>query len=218
MASSPTKTVKPPRIPKRLAAGTLAALEDDGDYSNMEVTGGRYAASAAARCVFEVVIFRRAVFGPSRCAKPRFLDCRLDACDLSGIDWEQARFRRVELLGCRGIGAQLVESEWEDACFREGNWERAVFTAARFRAAHFTGCSLRETSWEGADLTGAVFEDCDLTRADFRGSKLQDVDLRGSALDGAQAGWEEWKGAIVDPRQAVQVAGLLGIAVREKGE
>jgi len=63
-----------------------------------------------------------------------------------------------------------------------------------------------------------VFEDCDLARADLRRAVLRGADLRGSQLDGVQAGPEEFSGAIVDSAQALQIAGLLGIVIREKGE
>jgi uncharacterized protein YjbI with pentapeptide repeats len=63
-----------------------------------------------------------------------------------------------------------------------------------------------------------VFEECDLAGADLRLARLCGADLRGSRLDGVQAGPQEFKGAVVDSAQAVQLAGLLGIVVREKGE
>jgi len=44
------------------------------------------------------------------------------------------------------------------------------------------------------------------------------ADLRGSKLEGVQAGTQELKGVIVDSTQAIQIAGLLGIIVKEKGE
>ena len=52
----------------------------------------------------------------------------------------------------------------------------------------------------------------------MRLAKLAGADLRGSKLDGVQAGPQEFHGAVVDSAQAVQIAGLLGITVKEKGE
>jgi uncharacterized protein YjbI with pentapeptide repeats len=201
-----------------LPAGTIATLQDDGEYSMLEAAGCNLAGRSAERVLFETIAFRKAVLGPSRLSKPRFVDCRLETSDLSGIDWKQARFRRVEFTGCRLIGAQLAESNWEDVVFKECNLERAILASATLRAARFEHCVLREASFEYADCSGVIFEDCDLTRADLRRAKLTGADLRGSTLDGVQAGPEEFLGAIVDSSQALQIAGLLGIIIKEKGE
>jgi uncharacterized protein YjbI with pentapeptide repeats len=218
MKTPPEKAIRPPRFPKRLPAGTLSTLQDDGEYSDMEAAGCNLAGLAAARILFETVHFRKAILGPSKFSSPRLVDCRLSTSDLSGIDWEKARFQRVEFSGCRLIGALLAESEWEDVLFQDSNLERAILSPAKFRSARFVRCNLREASFEYSDLSGVAFEDCDLTRADLRRAKLAGADLRGSQLDGLQAGPEEFSGAIVDSAQALQIAGLLGIIVREKGE
>jgi uncharacterized protein YjbI with pentapeptide repeats len=218
MKTESRRAIQGPKFPKRLPAGSVSALMDDGEYSAMELAGCRLAEPDAARTVFESVVFRKVVLGPSRHAKPRFTDCRFKTSDLSGADWEQARFRRTEFLDCRLIGAQFVEAEFEDILFADSNFERAVFCSAKFRAVRFRHCSLREASFENADLARAVFEECDLAGADLRLARLCGADLRGSRLDGVQAGPQEFKGAVVDSAQAVQLAGLLGIVVREKGE
>jgi uncharacterized protein YjbI with pentapeptide repeats len=48
----------------------------------------------------------------------------------------------------------------------------------------------------------------------MRGAVLTDVDLRGSNLRGMQIGVKELKGAIIEPRQAAEVAMLLGMVVK----
>ena len=218
MKTTPVKAIRPPRFPKRLPAGSIPALQDDGEYSGLEAAGCRLAGQSAARTLFETIQFRKAVLGPSRLSRPRFVDCRLNTTDLSGVDWEKARFQRVEFSDCRMIGALLAESEWEDAVFQDCNLERAILSPAKFRAARFVRCNLREASFEYSDLSGVVFEDCDLTRTDLRRAKLPGADLRGSRIDGLQAGPEEFSGVTVDSIQALQIAGLLGIIIKEKGE
>ncbi len=207
------KAPRPPRFPKRLPAGSIAELQDDGEYSGLEAAGCNLAGRSAARIVFDTILFRKGVLGPSWLSKPRFVNCRLDISDLSGIDWEKARFQRVEFSGCRLIGALLSESEWEDVVFRDSNLERAILSPAKFRAARFIRCNLREASFEYSDASGTVFEDCDLTRTNLRRAKLAGADLRGSQLDRLQAGPEEFNGVVVDSIQALQIAGLLGILI-----
>jgi uncharacterized protein YjbI with pentapeptide repeats len=218
MKSSAAREIQSPRLPKRYSNSSIISLQDDGEYSSLELSGGSLANHKVMRPLFETVVFRKVILGPSEFIKPRFVDCRFESSDLSGIDWEKARFRRVEFLGCRIIGAQLIESEWEDISFLECNLERAVFVSAAFRAARFIHCALRETSLEHADFSKVTMDDCDLTRADLRASNLSGTDLRGSKIDGAQVGIQEFKGAIVDSLQAIQIAKLSGVIIKEKGE
>jgi uncharacterized protein YjbI with pentapeptide repeats len=212
------KNIQAPQLPKALPSGSITALQDEDEVSMVSLSACDLANTSAAHLVFDKVNFRRAALAASQHAKPRFVDCLLEASDLSGIDWEQARFRRVALLGCRLIGAQLVDAEFEDVIFKECTLENAVFLSAKFKAVRFEHCLLREASFESADLPGIIFDDCDLTRADLRMARLSGADFRGSRLDGVQAGAQELRGAIVDSTQAIQIAGLIGLIVKEYGD
>jgi uncharacterized protein YjbI with pentapeptide repeats len=148
--------------------------------------------------------------------KLRLLDVQLEACDLTGAIWEQARLQRVTFNGCRLRGVQLLEAHCENAVFHDSLLENSNFASATFKAARFENCDLREAVFTEADLGNVVFQRCDLTHADLRGSKLTGADLRGSIISGMQVGAPELKGAIIDPTQAVQVASLLGLSVKEQ--
>jgi uncharacterized protein YjbI with pentapeptide repeats len=210
--------IQPPQIPKHLPAGGLDALEDYGEYSSLSLSGINLALPKVTNSSFERIHFRRVVFGPSQHVKLRFIDCRIESSDLSGIAWDQARFRRVEFLGCRLIGAQFLGAELEDVVFKDCSLGNAVFSLARFKAARFENCMLTQASFESADCSGVVFADCDLSQADLRQAKLGATDLRGSRLGGVQVGAPELKGAVIDSAQAIQIASLIGLIVREKGE
>jgi uncharacterized protein YjbI with pentapeptide repeats len=218
MKTNTRPTIQPPQIPRHLPAGSPTILEDRGEYAMQAWSGCNLSGLNVTLPVFEHISFRRVTLGPSRHTRPRFIDCRLEACDLSAILWEQARFRRVEFVGCRLTGAQLLEAELEDVAFKECSLQSAAFSSARFKAVRFDNCLLNEASFEGADCGGVIFTDCDLAQADLRQAKLGGADLRGSRLGGVQVGALELKGVIVDSVQAVQIAGLIGLVVREKGE
>jgi uncharacterized protein YjbI with pentapeptide repeats len=218
MKASFRRDVQSPHLPKRLTAATLRDLEDYAEYASLTADGRDFSSQAAGHVVFEQVLLRRAVFNRTRLTQLRMLDARFEACDLSGADWEKARLRRVELAGSRLMGIQLLEAQLDDARFKDCNLEGAVFASAKFKAARFEDCVLRECSFEGADLSGVVFARCDLTDADLRESKLAGADLRGSILNGVRVGAKELAGAIISPTQAVQVASLLGVSVKDDDE
>jgi uncharacterized protein YjbI with pentapeptide repeats len=214
MKTAPKHELLAPQIPKHLPPAALMA-EDYAQETQLLFTHDNLTDSKVTNLLLEQVICRQVIFLQARWTGLRVFDSRLERCDLSGAAWEKARFRRVEVLGCRLLGVDLLDSSFEDVLFRDCNGEGALFGSANFKAARFENCNLRETSFEGADLTGVVFHQCDLTHANFRGAKLTEADLRTATIDGLQAGITELKGAIIAPLQAIQVVGLLGITVKE---
>jgi uncharacterized protein YjbI with pentapeptide repeats len=193
-------------------------LEDHREYAALSLLGCDFANQIAGDIVFEQVHLRRVAFTRSHLTKIRLSDTRAEVAELSGAVWEKARFRRVEFIGCRLLGIQLLEAQMEDVLFRECNLERAVLARVACKAVRFEKCILHGASLEEADLTGVAFAECDLTDTDVRGAKLHGADFRSSTIDGLRATAREWQGAIIAPAQAVQVVGLLGVTVREDEE
>ena len=218
MKSSSRAGIQPPQLPKPLRAETVATLEDHSELATITVSGSDFTQQTAANVLFEQVRLQRAIFNRTRLPHLRLLDARLEMCDLSGADWEKARFRRVEFNGCRLLGVQWPEAALDDVLFRECNLEGALLALSKFKAARFESCVLRGVSFENADLSNVVFHLCDLSDADLRNSKLQGADLRGSTLNRVQVGAKELHGAIIDRLQAPLVVNLLGLIIKEDDE
>jgi uncharacterized protein YjbI with pentapeptide repeats len=214
-----TKTgLLPPKLPKQLQPVQAASLENGANLSEGSLISFDFTGEAATGVHFEAVHCKRASFLQTKLVSARFLDVRFEMCELSAADWENARFRRVEFLGCRLLAVQIPGGSFEDVLFEDCKGEGAYFALAAFQNARFAKCSLKGARFEGADLSGVVFHECDLQDADFRNAKLSGADLRGCNINGIQVGIPELRGAILDPQQALQVIGLLGVQVWEKGE
>jgi uncharacterized protein YjbI with pentapeptide repeats len=216
--SAAGESVRPPRLPKRLPAGSLARLEDFGEYAARELRRTDLSGQKAEAPSFAEVVFDKTRLSGTEFSKPRLQDCRLRSADLSAARWEHVRLRRVEIVDSRLLGADWTESDLEDVLFRSCTLDGILLAASRWRSVRLENCSLKNAVLENAELPGAVFLDCDLAGADLRGALLAGADFRGSKLGGLQAGPKEMKGAIVDSLQAVQVAAILGVVVKEKGE
>ncbi|MEP7198751.1 MAG: pentapeptide repeat-containing protein [Chloroflexota bacterium] len=216
MKSQSQPSVQPPRLPKHLRADAVESLADNAEYSALLLAGCDWAAQAAAHVRCEQLQLRRANFQRTRLPHLFMVDTRVEASDLSGAVWEQARLRRVAFVGCRLLGIQWLNAQLESVAFTDCNLEGAVFAAATFKPARFEKCNLRGASFEEAELSGVVFDQCNLANADLRGATLRGADLRGSVINGLRAGAKELHGAIIDPTQAIQVVSLLGVTVKEK--
>jgi uncharacterized protein YjbI with pentapeptide repeats len=206
------------RLPKPLPAGSLDRLADHAQVTQISISEADFSSQIAANVLCEQALFRRVSFLQSVLPGLRLLDTRLERCELAGARWERARLRRVEFSGCRMLGADLGESSFDDVLFQECNAEGAVFLNAACKPVRFEKCNLRKAIFEGADLTGVVFDHCDISEATLLGAKLAGADLRTATLNGLKAGPKDLAGAIIAPAQAVQVAALLGVVVKDPDE
>jgi uncharacterized protein YjbI with pentapeptide repeats len=212
-------TIAPPQLPGSLTEATqLDPLADQSSYSRQALLDCDFSYQEADDVLFEQVSCKRVSFNHTSLTLAQLFDVRLDSCDLAGAEWAKAHLRRVELSGCRLVGARLSDSSLEDVQIVRCNAELLRCWASSFKGARFEQCVLREASFDGSDLSGVVFRGCDLSKADLRNTKLKGADLRGSTIDGMQVGIKDLQGAIVTASQAVQLAGLLGVTVREEDE
>ena len=214
---SPKTGLQPPQLPKLAMAEALPGekLLDQAQYAQLALSGYNLAEQAAHQTLFEQVLFKRVNLSRTCLPRVEWRDARLEACDLSGVEWENARLRRVELIGCRLVGAKLLDASLEDVLIRNCEGDLALFWSAIFKVARFEHSRLREASFIKADLSGVIFRDCDLSRADLREAKLAGADFRQSIIGGMQVGLRELQGAIIDPTQTAYVAGLAGLVIRD---
>jgi uncharacterized protein YjbI with pentapeptide repeats len=207
----------PPQWPRLEPLETLpgAKIEGGEHYLALALTGGRYAEQEAQRVLFDQVHLKRVDLSRTRLPEVQWSDARLEGCDLSGVDWERARLRRVELVGCRLVGARLLDAQLDDVLLRDCQGDLALFWSAVCRRVRFEQVRLREASFLKANLSGVVFQGCDLGQADLREAQLSGADLRRSNLNGMQVGLRELQGAIIDSTQAIYIASLAGVVIRD---
>jgi uncharacterized protein YjbI with pentapeptide repeats len=212
--------LQPPQWPKLDSVETLPGeqLASGEHYLGLALTSSHYPGQTARGVLFDQVHFKRVDLSRTRLPSVQWCDARLEGCDLSSVDWEKARLRRVEFIGCRLVGARLLDGQFDDVLFRDCQSELALFWSATCRRVRFEQTRLRETSFAKANLSGVVFQNCDLEQADLRETELLGADLRHSRLNGLQVGLPELRGAIIDSTQAVYVASLTGVVIRDDNE
>ncbi len=208
--------IQPPQLPKQAPVEELPGgrFEDEATYTDLHLANAVLSDQAAEGVLFERVHFKRVFLNGVNLASAQFIDVRLDGCDLTGAAWEKAHLNRVEVIGSRIMGLKLLDANVEDVLFKDSNGEFAMFWSSVFKRVRFENCKLSEASFGDANLSGVVFDKCDLTNANFQNATLAGADFRGSKLDGLRVGLKELQGAIIEPSQAVNVVGLLGITVK----
>lgn len=212
------QSIQQPRIPKNLERGKLDALEDHAEHYALSLSNSDLSGRSAKGLIFEEVRMSRVSFAETRLDRVRVTDAEVEGSDFSGAVWGSARLTRAEFSHCRLIGMQLLEAELNDVHFSECNLTGGLFVGVASSHLAFDHCVLQEASFQSAKLNGVSFKDCDLSGADLTGAELKGADLRGANMSRVRVGPLELQGAIIDPSQAVLVAALLGVVVKDMDE
>ncbi len=209
--------IQAPHLPKDMERTQLDTITEQSEITQVLLANCDFTDMLGVNkpgVLFEQVHCWHNVFLQARLQGMRLFDCLLERCDFSAVDWDKARLRRVEFLGCRLLGTNLSEAALEDVAFNGCTADGAFFSLAVFKRARFERCRLHGAAFEGTDLSGVVFHECDLAHADLRGAKLAGADFSTSKIDGISVGATDLQGAIIGPHQAVQIVGLLGVTIK----
>lgn len=159
--------------------------------------------------VFEQCLFRDCEWSGADLRDLRFIDCRMERCNLSLAKVAGTGFQNVAFAECKLTGVAFFDSR--EMLFEVG-FDRcrlgfASFAGRKMPRTRFSQCDLTETDLSGADLTEAVFEECGLERAVFDQTLLNGADLRTAT------------GFVIDPtrnplrKAKVSQQGLQGLVV-----
>jgi uncharacterized protein YjbI with pentapeptide repeats len=168
----------------------------------------RLAPGAAPRAVdahelafgLEDSVVRDQRIGDAPLERLSLLDCRLERCDLAGLQAPTASWVRVAVTGCRLTGATLTGARLQDVAFRDCRMDLASLAGARLERVSFDACDLRESDLgearlhdvrlTGCDLTSAYVADASCSRTELRDGSYED--LRGlTGLKGCSLAWPD---------------------------
>lgn len=199
----------------------LAALSaPDAHVINTAFSGLELSDVAADGTVFENVVFRGCAFERVNLSNCTFTDvlfsgCRFVRCDmgrswLNRVDFRSCSAPGLSFLKGRLTGVSLVDSQLAYADLSEATVEQLVASEAKLTEASFHATRLRRVS----------LSSCDLTRATFFHTSLSGVDLSTCDISGLRVSSDlrELRGAVIDPEQATELIGLLGIKIKEEDD
>jgi uncharacterized protein YjbI with pentapeptide repeats len=136
--------------------------------------------------------------------------------DLSAATLEAATLASCRLEGCKLTGTRLNRAVLKDVTFIECRADIAQFQFARLERVRFERCQMRSAFFNGAKLAKTVFEQCDLSEADFSQSDVTGSDLRRSRIEGIRIAPDQLRDVIVTHDQALYLAGLMGLVIRDE--
>ena len=114
-----------PRMTGRFKRLTLTELADNAEFFQVALEGLELSHQCASGLVIEESAFKRVRLTGVRLRGARLLDVLVELCELSGAEWDAARWRRVAVRDSRLAGVQLVGATLEDVSFSDCGLESA---------------------------------------------------------------------------------------------
>ena len=196
----------------------LAALAaPDARVQNTSFSALELADVSANGTGFEGVVFRGCTFENVDLSNCTFTDVLFSGCRFVRCDMGRSWLNRCDFRSCSAPGLSLAKARLTSVLLEDcqlGYCDLSDATVERLRA-HET--SLVEASVYSTKLRRTELDRCDLTRATVFRTSLSGIDLSSCELAGIRVSSDlrELRGAVVSSEQAVQLAGLLGVKVKE---
>ncbi len=214
--------MKHPNLPPELPDGELDACLREAEETGDDVTGVRLpdlllTEERLDELGFYKVAFDHCKFSGCSLRKASFTDVVFRACDLSNCDLSESYWNRCELIDCKGVGANFLESRFFSTRFLRGVYRYAGFDSVvcndvAFEESDLTQCNFAACKWKKVILRGAR-----CVGVSFFGTPLASVDFTTCTLEGITVSdtAAELRGAVVTALQAVDLARLLGLVIRD---
>ena len=196
----------------------LAALATpDAHVANTAFSGLELADVAADGTVFENVAFHGCTFERVNLSNCTFTDVLFSGCRFVRCDMGRSWLNRMDLRSCSAPGLSFLKGRLSGVSLADSQLAYADFSEAAVDQLVASETKLSEASFHATKLRHLALDRCDLSRATFFRTSLSGVDLSTCDIAGLRVSSDlrELRGAVIDPDQAAELIGLLGIKIKE---
>jgi uncharacterized protein YjbI with pentapeptide repeats len=206
-------TVTKPKFSEACQPYRLSGSEERDRYDNLSFADEECGQDLYARSFFECA-FRNMHF-TGRMGNMEFADVIFDHCDLSNLSFSGTAFRRVEFRHCRMTGTDLSRCSMTDTLIEGCRCDYVSFSGSKIRRSSFNSSDFSEGAFSDVKLSDLVLDQDRFLNCEFLHTSLQGVDFSECEIGGLLVNPESLRGVIVSPAQAVDLAALLGIVVKQ---
>jgi uncharacterized protein YjbI with pentapeptide repeats len=209
---------KAPEPEREMTGDDLCALLADEDTADLCLVRGQQ---------FEPIDFFKKDFQRCRFVSSRLTGCRFEkvqfsevtfeSCDLSGCVFTECSFHKVQWSDCKLVGTSMIECYCKDSLFDRVQARYANFSSAEFVNCRMLGSCLADAAFSQAKLRNFLSSDCDFHQADFSRAAINGTDWSASNISGALFSADGLKNVTVSPEQAMELALLLRIRIKQGG-
>lgn len=167
---------------------------------------------------FQNCLFENCRFTHAQMEECSFINCLFQDCEISNTNWRKPFMQRCAFIRCKGNGMTIEKGVLRDLSLKNCLLRYATWMDCKWQNLEMLDCDFRELSMDQNTGKNWAMRSCNLEGAIFSATSLKSVDLRSDLLSGIRFsyGYPELKGAIVTPVQAVQLANLMEIIIKEE--
>lgn len=212
----PNITVDAQCVSDLLAVLQEAVAEDD-DIKEVEIKNIRLNDIDFCKVGFRSVIFENCKITEcdfSRCA---FIDVIFKNCDFSNSRFDEGYFRYCEFqsvkwMGCRFPESRLMHVTMTQCNLQYANFDHGAFTYIFAKDCDFSHGILSECTVKEFAVKDSRFMETNFFRTRLRGMDFTECELAGIIVSDSH---EELAGAVVSTWQALELARLLGVIIKD---
>lgn len=143
-----------------------------------------------------------------------FVDVIFEHCDLSNADFNECVFRRCTFNNCRMTGIDLTNTSCTDVQLNHCQCTLLNVSASKWNKAIWNHCIFVDGAFNMMKLKDVFVDTCNFSGCEIQDTSLSDIDLSTSNIENIMIVPECLKGVIVNQDQAIALAQLLGIRVK----
>ncbi|QIK70749.1 hypothetical protein G7062_10785 [Erysipelothrix sp. HDW6C] len=182
-------------------------LEQGTQYENCIVYGDgdpvRLNSVAFKKCTFVEVDFKRS----------EILDCLIENCDFSNIEFDDSYMYRVAFKNCKFLASSLFKCVVKDVLFSNNLMNYLNFSDNKVNDVTFENTQLVESSFQNLEHKNLVFADVKIDKADFTETKLSGLDLRKADFTSISYSPRLAQGLTIRMDQGISLLAQFGIIV-----
>lgn len=166
-------------------------------------------------CYFEKICFTDFNFRNISC-----YDVVFKNCDFSNVVWNtNAEFagpylHKVTFDNCKMVGTDFGMTTIKKVAFQNCVGRYVNFSFVTMKEVKIISCSFQNMILQDSNCKKLVLQDNELLDLELLHTSLKDVDMTSNHMEGLKTDLESIRGMIVNPEQALQLSGLLGIIVK----
>ncbi len=207
-----------PRIPRELALieNLEEQFEDEDQLCGKLISNCMIEDQRSEKVNFKQIIFRNVTFKNVVFSRADIEDVKFENCDLSNMDLSGSIIHRVELENCKIVGSDLSDASFQNVVMNKCNGRYANFRFSHCKRVRFKESLLSFADFQCSEFTDVSLVNTDLRECQMSGTKLKGIDMSTCDIDGIGVRIEDVKGAIISPLQAVSLARLLGVVIKDE--
>ncbi|HKL11951.1 MAG TPA: pentapeptide repeat-containing protein [Clostridia bacterium] len=206
-----------PRLPKRsdLSNDMVESFGDEDIFYCKIFENCTIEDQNAEKVSFKQVLFRNVDFKKTILERVELEDVRFENCDLSNIELEGAIIHRAEFENCKMVGVNLSGAAIQNTVLDKCNCKYANIRFSLCKRFEARDSILDSADFQSSEMVDVRYEATSMRECQMSGTSLCGIDISTCDIEDMIVRMEDIKGAIVSPLQAVMVAGMVGVVVKD---